>query len=123
MNIKNIEAISNPAINPDVAKAVRTKAAVKAIKGQPSVIPLNNTEETESANKPKRYEKMVEELNKALSGTKFTAQYAHDKDTNTIIFKLIDDSGRIIRQIPPDEILKLKAFFRGQSGILIDKAI
>lgn len=123
MNTKGIEAISNPAINPDVAKAVRTKAAVKAIKGQASVISLNNTEETESANKPKRHEEMVEELNKALSGTKLTAQYMHDKDTNTIIFKLIDDSGRVIRQIPPDEVLKLKAFFNKQSGIFIDKAI
>ncbi len=45
-----------------------------------------------------------------------------DDELHSIIFKLIDkESGRVIRQIPPEEFIELAKKMRQMDGLLIDK--
>ena len=48
--------------------------------------------------------------------------FAIDEDTGTTVINIVDDStGEVIRQIPTDEILKLKKKMGKIQGLLIDR--
>jgi flagellar protein FlaG len=49
-------------------------------------------------------------------------QIEFETDTNIMIVKVIDgDTGEVIRQIPPDELIALSRHAKNQKGLLIHK--
>jgi len=48
-------------------------------------------------------------------------QFTVDKETNQLVMKVVDiTSGKVIRQIPPEEMLKLAAQINKMIGIFMD---
>jgi flagellar protein FlaG len=66
----------------------------------------------------------VTEVNAILKSMNHHLQFSIDDRTNTVIVKLIDgETGEVIRQIPPEEIVRLRAYYRDQQGLLVNMAV
>lgn len=67
--------------------------------------------------------KAVDKLNKFLEDNKTHAEYQfHDKLKNDLMIKIIDDNtGKVIREIPPKKILDMIAKMCEMVGIIVDK--
>ncbi len=51
-----------------------------------------------------------------------TIEFSFDNDTNRVIVKVkSEDSGEVVRQIPPDEYMRFVARFKEMAGILFDE--
>ncbi len=81
-------------------------------------IPSNQKEKLS----PEFIEKVVEELKKKLSMLNTQLKIQIDKDTDTIVVKVIDkETKKIIRQIPPEYILKIAKYLDEIAGILLNE--
>lgn len=76
-----------------------------------------NTEESISANKQKI---IADSIGIELSSASIT--FTKDKATDEVIIKIIDNETKeVIKQIPPEEIMKLKRFLTELQGLLLDR--
>ncbi len=67
-------------------------------------------------------EKVVEELKKKLSMLNTQLQIQIDKDTDITVVKVIDkDTKKVIRQIPPEYILKIAKYIDEIAGLLLNE--
>lgn len=68
-------------------------------------------------------EKVAEEVEKELKGLNSRIAVKIDKDTETPVVQVIDsDTGEVIRQMPPEDMLKLRASFQEMlRGLFVDK--
>ena len=66
----------------------------------------------------------VEKLIKKSLPTNSKLQIEHDKSTGTYIYRAIDpDTGEVISQYPPEELVKLREYLAEMAGMLVDKKI
>ena len=66
----------------------------------------------------------AQEINQALKSLNDHLQFSVDTTTNSTVVKLIDDgTGQVLRQIPPDEILRLRAYYKDHHGLLVNTAV
>lgn len=66
--------------------------------------------------------KAIERANKALQGATTTFEFSIHEKTKQIMVKVLDkDSGKIIREIPPEKTLDLVAKMWELAGILVDE--
>lgn len=96
---------------------------------QPNVAPANVSEmkqmEKEGVVLPVGQEELMRRLDhafKALSGPETTLQVSMHKETNSIMVKVLDkETGKVIREVPPEKTLDLVANMMHIAGILVDK--
>ncbi len=61
------------------------------------------------------------EINQALKSLNDHLQFSVDNSTNSTVVRLIDgNTGEVVRQIPPEEILRLRAYFKEHQGLLVN---
>ena len=66
----------------------------------------------------------VEKLIKKSMPSNSKLQIEKDKETGTFIYRSINpDTGEIIRQWPPEQLLKLREHLRELEGMLVDKLV
>jgi flagellar protein FlaG len=66
--------------------------------------------------------KRLDQAFKALEGPETTLQVSVHKPTHSIMVKVLDkETGKLIREVPPEKILDLVASMMEIAGILIDK--
>lgn len=69
-------------------------------------------------------EKSVEDMNKALSILNRSLKFTVHEDTGKLMVRVIDnESGRVIKEIPPQILLDIEARIEKFLGILFDKKI
>jgi uncharacterized FlaG/YvyC family protein len=70
----------------------------------------------------KLLEKIVDKLSQQFRNKNTSLNFSIDDDTQSLVVKVIDsDSEKVIRQIPPEEILAIRARIQELLGALIDK--
>jgi flagellar protein FlaG len=68
--------------------------------------------------------KAMEKAQKAIEGGNTTLEYSVHKETKSIMVKVLDkDTGKVIREIPPEKILDMVAKFCEMAGIYVDKKV
>lgn len=68
--------------------------------------------------------KAIEHANRALEGIYTQFEFSIHEKTREIMVKVIDrDSGEVIREIPPEQILDMVAKMWELAGILIDERV
>ena len=73
---------------------------------------------------PKEVKQAALEINQALKSLNDHLQFSVDNRTESTVVKLIDGStGEVLRQIPPEEILRLRAYYRDHQGLLVNTAV
>ena len=66
-------------------------------------------------------EKLKEKINKLISQWNIQLDFSIDKDLDKVIVKVKDrDTGKVIRQIPPEEMLRIAKSLEELSGLLLD---
>jgi uncharacterized FlaG/YvyC family protein len=66
----------------------------------------------------------IEKLVKKSLPDNSRLQIDQDKETGTYIYRSIDpDTGKVIRQWPPEELLKLQEHIHEMEGMLVDKRV
>ncbi len=79
---------------------------------------LNNKKQNIS---PKEIEDAVKDMNKKLDMLNSQLKIEIDKDTGIQVVKIIDkDTKEVIRQIPPESILKVAKYLNEIAGLLFD---
>lgn len=72
----------------------------------------------------KRVADSVEKLNEAVNIIHKNLKFQLDKQTNTMFVKVINsDTGDVIKQIPPKEILEMEARIQKMVGLILDEKI
>jgi flagellar protein FlaG len=73
---------------------------------------------------PKDVKQATAEINDALKSLNTHLQFSIDDSSKSIVVKLIDgDTGEVLRQIPADEVLRLRAYYRNHQGLLLNTAV
>ncbi len=73
---------------------------------------------------PKEVKQAALEINQALKSLNDHLQFSVDKTTNSTVVKLIDgNTGEVLRQIPPEEVLRLRAYYSEHHGLLVNTAV
>jgi flagellar protein FlaG len=96
-----------------------------AVSGKEIRQPATTTVDTTPAKvDPKEVKRAALEINQALSSLNDHLQFSVDNTTNTTVVKLIDgNTGETLRQIPAEEILRLRAYYRDHQGLLVNTAV
>ncbi len=65
---------------------------------------------------------VAEELNQALQTRHISLQFSVDESVDKIVVKVTDkETGDVIRQIPPEEQLRIASHLRELLGVLLNK--
>ena len=64
----------------------------------------------------------IERANKAIDGARTEFKFSIHKQTHEIMIKVLDkDSGKVIREIPPEKTLDMVAKMWEMAGIIVDE--
>ncbi len=93
--------------------------------GQESLSHLNRMEkEREKAISPETLENVLNDLKRKLSLLNTQLKIQIDKDTDIIVVKVIDkETQKVIRQIPPEYILKIAKYLDEIAGLLFSEKV
>jgi flagellar protein FlaG len=89
---------------------------------------LQNQNQTQKIDKkqasPEVIEKIVEDLKKKLSMLNTQLKIQIDKDTDMVVVKVIDKTtNKVIRQIPPEYVLKIAKYLDEIAGLLYNEKV
>ena len=66
----------------------------------------------------------VDDINKALSSSSISVQFQVDPDYKDLIVKIVDqDSGKLIRQMPTEDVVRISKAMDNLKGLLFSKAV
>ena len=66
----------------------------------------------------------VDDINKVLSGFSISVQFQIDPDYKDLIVKVVDqDSGKLIRQMPTEDVVRISKAMDNLKGLLFSKAV
>lgn len=69
---------------------------------------------------PEQLDKIVDDLNSFIQDVRRELRFSVDRDSGQTIIKVIDSkSQRVVRQIPPDDIVGMADLLDGHSGLLM----
>ena len=102
-------ASANTKVDQIAVSVVRQAADVKAEIAKPSNDQLKQS---------------VDDINKALASSSISVQFQVDPDYKDLIVKIVDqDSGKLIRQMPTEEVVRISKAMDNLKGLLFSKAV
>ena len=105
------------ASEPDGSTTGQTRSDTVRISKEPSLATMQNQ-------KPIDVKEAVEKLNKYVQSQKKYVNFAVDEATNTTVIKVYKtETGELIRQFPPEEILSMAARIRQSIGWMYDAKV
>ncbi len=73
------------------------------------------------AQKNSQPEELLSQIKSITEDGLYSVQFENDKNTNSLVVKVIDrDTNEVIRQIPPEELLELTKTLNELSGNLVE---
>jgi flagellar protein FlaG len=68
--------------------------------------------------------KDLDAVNKKLDEANSSLQFSVDDKSQELVVRIVDrDSGKVIRQIPPESIVRLRESMKEMAGLLIEKKV
>ncbi|WP_426147327.1 flagellar protein FlaG [Polaromonas sp. DSR2-3-2] len=102
------------------ASTARAASAPDNISRTPAAKAAADAKEAEAA-KPttKQIQESLQEINKVMAGLSISVQFKIDPDYKELIVKVVDqDSGKLIRQIPTEDVVKMSKAMDNLKGLL-----
>ncbi len=85
-------------------------------------IELQETQAPKQA--PEQIKEVIARLENTLQDVEPKIELSVDEELNQVIVRILDkESGELIKQLPPEEVLELDRFFADQSGLLVNEDI
>ena len=72
---------------------------------------------------PKKVAELVEKIQEYLEELNISLKFRVDDKTGQIVVQVLDGAGDLIRQIPPEELLKLREKMKELRGVLFDDTV
>ena len=73
---------------------------------------------------PEQIKEVIARLENTLQDVEPKIELSVDEELNQVIVRILDkESGELIKQLPPEEVLELDRFFADQSGLLVKEDI
>jgi len=102
-------ASANTKVDQIAASAVRQAADAKPDIDQPSASQLKQS---------------LEDINKALASFSISVQFQVDPDYKDLIVRIVDqDSGKLIRQMPTEDVVRMSKAMDNLKGLLFSQAV
>jgi flagellar protein FlaG len=115
-------AVSDAAKSPDVDTKVKSEPADSG--ARPSNITETDNGEPSQSQIRELIEDSIETLNAELDQKHILLNFSIDEDSDSLVVQVIEaDSGKVIRQIPPEEILVLRKRLEELTGIIFDTQV
>ncbi|MGB9744518.1 MAG: flagellar protein FlaG [Desulfurella sp.] len=91
----------------------------------PSQVSANEKNSINSTSLSKNdVKQLVQKLNDSISSLNDSVKFSYSEDAKGLIVKVIDSkTGQVIRQIPPEELIKLEASLAQSIGIIFNKEV
>ncbi|HEX14178.1 MAG TPA: flagellar protein FlaG [Desulfurella acetivorans] len=91
----------------------------------PSQVSTNEKRDINSTSLSKNdVKKLIQKLNDSISSLNDSVKFSYSEDAKGLIVKVIDSkTGQVIRQIPPEELIKLEASLAQSIGIIFNKEV
>ncbi|MGC8790697.1 MAG: flagellar protein FlaG [Desulfurella sp.] len=91
----------------------------------PSQVSTNEKSDINSTSLSKNdVKKLIQKLNDSISSLNDSVKFSYSEDAKGLIVKVIDSkTGQVIRQIPPEELIKLEASLAQSIGIIFNKEV
>ena len=111
------------------AQGIRDRSGAKVISDQNDVQEKklaprlsSASEDRNGASEAQDLEETVAQIQNTVDRIDSQVQFSVEEDLNRVVVKVVErDSGELIRQFPPEEVLRVQRFFDEQSGILIEE--
>ena len=72
----------------------------------------------------KQVQQSLQEINKVMAGLSISVQFKIDPDYKELIVKVVDqDTGKLIRQIPTEEVVKMSKAMDSLKGLLFAQSV
>jgi len=112
-----LEAVKNLTI-----ATVDKASSTSDVKNTQKVVDQSARQQAQKQVSEQELRKQMEELNKALDMMNIKREFEVDKDLGEVVVKIVDtQENKVVRQIPPEEVLKLAKNIREMVGLLFDK--
>jgi flagellar protein FlaG len=86
--------------------------------------PLGGGADTGARKDLKKLQEDLEKINNALIVKNIALHYSIDEETEDIVVKVIEKgSGKVIRQIPSEEVLRLRGRIKELLGVIFDENV
>jgi flagellar protein FlaG len=96
---------------------------ITATKLTPASQSLQNNTETKSMSK-NDVKSLVEKLNSSISTLNDSVKFSYSEDAKALVVKVVDSkTGQVIRQIPPEELIKLETSLSQSIGIIFNREV
>ena len=106
---------------PATASAARVQEAVfKTPAAQTAADTKDDTDKLSA----KQVQQSLQEINKVVMGLSISVQFQIDPDFKELIVRVVDeDSGKLIRQIPTEEVVKMSKAMDNLKGLLFAQSV
>jgi uncharacterized FlaG/YvyC family protein len=65
---------------------------------------------------------IAERINQSLKSMSYSLQFVPDKESGVVVIKVLDEKGKVIRQIPPEVMVELFSKI-GNKGLIFNKIL
>ncbi len=73
---------------------------------------------------PEQIKEVITRLENTLKNIEPKIELSVDEELNQVVVRILDkESGELIKQFPPEEVLELDRFFADQSGLLVEENV
>nr|WP_293606690.1 flagellar protein FlaG [Polaromonas sp. UBA4122] len=109
---------------PGAVSAARAASVSAAISKTPAVQAAAAAKAVEVKLNAKQVQQSLEDINKVLTGLSISVQFRVDPDYKELIVKVVDqDTGKLIRQIPTEEAVKISKVMDNLKGLLFAQSV
>jgi flagellar protein FlaG len=110
----------DPSIHGPLGVTPRTHAARIASEQHSGEHTTKRSEQTERETQPVKAQKVPDSIK--IDNMQVRLKFSEDKETGIRVVQVLDaDSGKVVRQIPPEEILNVTKALREIKGLLVSK--
>ncbi len=121
----NITAIMPGTVQPGLTRPSPEPRIKQDANGVPDQVAKSDDKISQDANSlSKQVKKEMGNINKQLQAMNYSIRFSIDDTLKDLVVKIVDkDTDKVIRQIPPEDVLKLRKHMQDMIGLLLeDKA-
>jgi flagellar protein FlaG len=110
-------------VSPHAVAQVESKA-VKTVSPEQGRAPNKEAEKVSPKNVAEQVQQGVKEMNAQLNLASHSIRFSIDDKSHDLVVKVVDtDTDKVIRQIPAEEILRLRENMKALSGMIMEEEV
>lgn len=118
----NAQALRPPPKVSPHATAQADSKAVKTVSLERGRAPNKETEKVSQKEVAEQVQQGVKEMNAKLNLANHSIRFSIDDKSHDLVVKVVDtDTDKVIRQIPAEEILRLREHMKDLSGMIVEE--